>query len=89
MEQEVTVIADFRAKIIMFVADGILSDGGDYRAFGWGRIDKDMKDAATGWLKIDKSRKTITGVQFYDRPLMVTEAIGNYRAWRKSLPTDL
>jgi hypothetical protein len=89
MEQEVTVIADFRAKIIMFVADGILSDGGDYRAFGWGRIDKDMKDTATGWLKIDKSRKTITGVQFYDRPLMVTEAIGNYRAWIKSLPADL
>jgi hypothetical protein len=89
MEQEVTVIADFRAKIIMFVADGVLSDGGNYRAFGWGRIDKDMKDVSTEWLKIDKSRKTMTGVQFFDRPLMVTEAVGNYRAWRKSLPVDL
>ena len=88
-EQEVTVIADFRAKIIMFVADGVLSDGGNYRAFGWGRIDKDMKDVSTEWLKIDKRRKTITKVQFFDRPLMVTEAVGNYRAWRKSLPVDL
>lgn len=89
MEQDVTVIADFRSKVIMFITDGKLSDGGNYRGFGWGRIDKEMKDVSTDWLKIDKNRKSITGVQFYDRPLMVTEAIGNYRAWRKELPSDL
>ena len=89
MEQEISVIADFRAKVIMFVADGVLSDGGNYRPFGWGRIDKEMKDVSTEWLRIDKNRKSITGVQFFNRPLMVTEVIGNYRAWRKSLPADL
>ena len=89
MEQEVTVIVDFRSKVIQFLADGKLSDGGNYRPFGWGRIDPAMKDVSTEWLRIDKNRKTITGVQFYDRPLMVTEAIGNYRAWRSSLVDDL
>jgi hypothetical protein len=88
-EQEITVIADFRAKIIMFVADGMLSDGGNYRPFGWGRIDPEMKDISTAWLKIDKNRKTMTGVQLFDRPLMVTEVIGNFRFWQKSLPDDL
>jgi hypothetical protein len=88
-QQEITVIADFKAKVIMFVADGVLSDGGNYRPFGWGRIDKDMKDVSTQWLRIDKNRKTITGVQYFQRPLMVTEVIGNYRAWKKSLAADL
>lgn len=89
MEQEVTVIADFRSKTILFVADGVLSNGGNYRSTGWGRIDEDMKEVSTKWLRIDKRRKTITGIQFFNRPLMVTEAIGNFRAWRKSLPADL
>ena len=88
-EQEVTVIADFSAKIVMFVADGVLSNGGNDRPFGWGRIDQEMKDISTQWLRIDKYAKTITGVQFFNRPLMVTEVIGNYRAWRKTLPADL
>jgi len=89
MDQEVTAIADFSAKIIMFVADGVLSDGGSYSPTGWGRLDPDMKDVSTEWLKIDRRGKTITGVQFFDRPLMVTEVIGNYRAWRKTLPADI
>ena len=84
-----TVIADFRSKTILFVADGVLSNGGNYRSTGWGRIDEDMKEVSTKWLRIDKRRKTITGIQFFNRPLMVTEAIGNFRAWRKSLPADL
>jgi len=88
-DQEVTVIADFRAKIIMFVADGVLCDGSHYRPFGWGRIDQEMKDVSTQWLCIDKNGKALTGVQFFNRPLMVTEVIGNYRAWRKTLPADL
>jgi len=78
-EQEVTVIADFQAKVILFVVDGVLSDGGNYRPFGWGRIDKDLKNVSTTWLRIDQNRKTITNVLIFDRPLMVTEVIGNYR----------
>lgn len=89
MEQEITVIADFQSRILNFVTDGKLNYGGDYRATGWGRIDPNLKPFTSALLKIDKNRKTITGVQYFKKPLMVTEVIGNFRAWREQLPDDL
>lgn len=87
MEQEVTVSIDFSAGIIQFVVDGIVCDGKSL-PFGWGRIDEKIRDISTKWLHIDKTRKTITGIKFYDRVLMNTEIIGDFRYWQKQLGTD-
>ena len=80
-EQEISVSVDYRSGIIQFVVDGILCDGKGL-PFGWGRISPKIEEVPMDWLRIDKSRKTITGVQFYSRPLMNTEIIGAYRFWK-------
>ena len=60
MEQEVTVTVDYGSRIIQFIVDGVVCDGKGL-PFGWGRFDNEIEDISTGWLQIDKTRKTITG----------------------------
>ncbi len=83
-EQEVTVSVDFNAGIIQSIVDGVVCDGKG-RPFGWSRIDDKVDKIRTKWLHIDKTRKTITGIKFYERPLMNTEIIGDYRYWQQQL----
>jgi len=82
--QEVTVIVDYGSRIIQFITDGVVNDGKD-SPFGWGRYNEAIEDISSDWLRIDKTRKTITGVKFYDRPLMNSEVIGEYRYWMQQL----
>ena len=77
----VSVIVDGGPKIIMFVIDGILNDGGDQRQFGWGRFNPYMQDV-TGddqWIFGNEISGSIDHVRVYKRALKVTEAIGNFR----------
>jgi hypothetical protein len=37
-DQHVVIVADGGPKIITFIVDGVLCDGGDFRMFGWGRF---------------------------------------------------
>ena len=80
--QHVTVIVDGGPKIITWIVDGILNDGGAVREFGWGRFNPKMDDvngAAT--VKLAPSLFGELGpVRIYDRYLRTSEAIGNYRA---------
>jgi hypothetical protein len=78
----VAVIVDGGPKIIRFVVDGKLCDGGEYRQFGWGRFSPHLRGAnGSGVLRIRPSLKgAIRTLRIYNRPLRTSEAVGNFRA---------
>jgi len=69
-------------KIIMFVLDGVLLDGGEHRQFGWGRIEPALTDLGGSLpLQVAPSLKgTIKGLRVYQRALRVSQAVSNHRA---------
>jgi hypothetical protein len=74
----VVAIVDGGPGIISFVVDGRLCDGGEGRQFGWGRLNPDLRDVCGA----DRLRigSQVQGLRIYDRALLVSEAVGNYRA---------
>ncbi|MFF0268275.1 exo-alpha-sialidase [Kribbella sp. NPDC004536] len=68
-------IVDGGPKLILFVADGILQDGGDARPYGWGRFAPDLRCVTTA-----EPVRTSGPLRIYDRPLRVAEAVAAYRA---------
>jgi len=86
------VIVDGGPKIITFITDGVLNDGGDFRQFGWGRFSPNLRGVsrfthrgaiapeANETLRIGPSlRGEIRALRVYYRALRTSEAIGNYR----------
>lgn len=74
----VVITVDGGPKIITFVVDGVLCDGGDQRQFGWGRFSPTLRTptgAAT--LKIAPAVKSL---RIYSRALRTSEAVGNFHA---------
>lgn len=77
----IAVNVDGGPKIVTFVVDGRLCDGGESRQFGWGRFSPNLRDAfggdnlhiAPNWAGV------IHRLRVYDHCLRVSEAIGNYR----------
>ncbi|MBI4977409.1 MAG: exo-alpha-sialidase [Spirochaetes bacterium] len=80
VEHHVTVVVDGSAKIILFVVNGVLCDGGENRQFGWGRMYGGLLDVNAGQLRTPSFNGKVSVVRFYDRALRVSEAIGNYRS---------
>lgn len=84
--QHVVVSVDGGPKIITFVVDGVLNDGGTVRQYGWGRFDPLL----TNVNGLDDIRLApalygeIGGLNVYDRALKTSEAVGNFRAGRVS-----
>lgn len=78
----VSVIVDGGPKLILFVVDGVLCDGGKARQFGWGRFSPLLRHAnGAPNLKIaPRLEGTVRTLRIYDRPLRVSEAVGNFRA---------
>lgn len=76
----VSIIVDGGPKIISFVVDGLLNDGGDTRQFGWGRFNPYLQSVSGSNQLIigEKINGTIKNVSIYNRALRVSEAIGNY-----------
>lgn len=75
----IAVIVDGGSKIISFVIDGILNDGGDARQFGWGRFSPNLKSVAGAPdLRIDQS--AVRCLRIYNRYLRTSEAIAAFRA---------
>jgi len=79
--QHVAVIVDGGPKMIIFVVDGVLNDGGAARQYGWGRFDPALLD-------VNGKRQTtlapalwgqVGALRIYDRPLRVAEVVGNFR----------
>jgi hypothetical protein len=75
-----SVIVDGGPKIILFVVDGILNDGGDERPFGWGRFNPYIHEVngAGKWTLGKNLNGRIRHMTVYNRALKVSEAIGNY-----------
>jgi len=78
----VAVIVDGGPKIVSFVVDGLLNDGGEHRQFGWGRFDPNFRNTpGTDTLTIGQDLKgVIERLRIYDRYLRTSEAISSYRA---------
>jgi hypothetical protein len=89
VDQHVTVLVDGGPKLICFVIDGVVCDGGERRALGYGRFNHLFKDVSGGPdLRIGTGLDgAVHRVRIYDRCLLVSEAIGNQRAEGLSAPS--
>ena len=72
------VTVDGGPKIITFIIDGVLGDGGSSRQFGWGRFSHDLK-SANGETELRISHR-IQSLRIYPRPLRTSEAVLNFNA---------
>jgi len=74
-------VVDGGPKIITFLVDGVLCDGGEARQFGWGRFNRDLSDLnGSGRLRVaPKLRGQLSSLRVYDRYLRTSEAVGNFR----------
>lgn len=80
----VVVIVDGGPKIIRFVVDGVLCDGGEERQFGWGRFSPHFRGPAGGpRLHVGAEVKQL---RVYGRALRTFEAVGNHRAVGEPAP---
>ena len=85
---EISLIVDYRAKIISYVINGIFNSGGKERIFGWGQLDNTMEAVSSNKIRIGdiaiggglRANNVIKAFRFYDRPLTVSECVGNYRS---------
>ncbi|MEZ5401574.1 MAG: exo-alpha-sialidase [Bryobacteraceae bacterium] len=73
----VVAIVDGGPKIISFVVDGRLNDGGEERQFGWGRFSPYFRGIEGGAMRKGEG---VLGLRMYGRALRTSEAVGNYRA---------
>jgi hypothetical protein len=76
--QHIAVIVDGGPKIITFVTNGQLNDGGEHRQFGWGRFSPNLK-GVTGLSELKQS-PSVKKLRVYNRYLRTAEAIANFRA---------
>jgi hypothetical protein len=78
----VVVVVDAGPKIITFVVDGVLNDGGGFRQFGWGRFSPHLRGVnGAGELRI---APCVQRLRLYNRYLRTSEAVGNFQAGRHS-----
>jgi hypothetical protein len=77
----VVVNVDGGSRIVTFIVDGKLCDGGIARQFGWGRFRTELDEACGGQtLRLTPGSVRIHRLRVYDRYLRTSEAIANYRA---------
>jgi len=78
----VAIVVDGGPKIMSFIVDGVLLDGGEVRQFGWARFPRELRTVSFGQpLRIgSKLDGQMRGIRLHDRALRTTEVIGNYRA---------
>ena len=69
----VTVIVDGGPKLILFVVDGKLNDGGEQRQFGWGRFNPNLRSANGG--EILRIASEVSSLRLHGRALRVAEAV--------------
>jgi hypothetical protein len=71
-------IVDAGPRVISFVVDGQLCDGGDARQYGWTHYEADLGEVAgLGTLRVGPSVKSL---RVYGRYLRTSEAVANYHA---------
>jgi predicted amidohydrolase len=72
------VSVDGGPKIITFIVDGRLCDGGEARQFGWGRFSPNLRTPEGG--DILRIAPQVKNLRLYERYLKTSEAISNYHA---------
>lgn len=84
-EHHLVAIVDGGPKLILFVIDGQLNDGGPHRQFGWGRFSPWLREVngAEVLTIAPNLRGALTRLRLYPRALRVSEAVGNWRAGRR------
>jgi hypothetical protein len=82
-ETHIAVIVDGGPKIVLFVIDGRLQDGGDARPYGWGRFSDDLRDvnSARPLSVHGLARREVRALRIYDRALRVAEAVELRSGW--------
>jgi len=82
--QHIGIVIDGGPKVITFIVDGVLCDGGDDRQFGWGRFSPFMREVTgTCTLKVaPKVNGSLSLVRIYTRALRTSEMVGNWRSGR-------
>lgn len=77
--QHVAVIVDGGSKILIFVIDGVLCDGGPDRQYGWIRFDPQMADlnGRKDLLIAPDFSGQVKAVRIYDRYLRTSEAVAH------------
>jgi hypothetical protein len=78
----VVVTVDGGPKIITFLVDGVLCDGGTARQYGWGRFSDALGDVnGSGRLRIaPRFRGELEVLRIYDRYLRTSEAVAHHLA---------
>ncbi len=75
--QHLVAIVDGGPKVIGFVIDGVLNDGGEDRQYGWGRYSPHLRGVAGApELRIGRGLERL---RIYDRYLRTSEAIASYQ----------
>ena len=72
IRHHVAVIVDGGPKLILFVVDGILNDGGEHRQFGWGRFSPALRSANGG--DTFRIASGVSSLRIHARALRVAEA---------------
>jgi len=76
--RHVVVTVDGGPKVITYVVDGVLLDGGEQRQFGWGRFSPHLRDVNGG--PTLRTGQGVRRLRLYGRALRTSEAVGNFRA---------
>jgi hypothetical protein len=78
----VVVIVDAGPRILSFVVDGVLCDGGAHRPYGWTRWQGTLGDVSgTGKLRLAPAlRGELYRLRVYDRFLRTSEAVAHFQA---------
>ncbi|MDX1359603.1 MAG: hypothetical protein R3232_12285, partial [Clostridia bacterium] len=74
----IAVIVDGGPKTISYVLNGRFNDGGEFRKFGWGRYNPNLRHV-NGRSRI-KIHESVGILRAYDRALMTVEACSNYKS---------
>jgi len=78
----VVIIVDGGPKIITFLVDGVLCDGGSERQYGFGRFHpylRSVNGAPQARIGSSLTGRLLT-VRIYNRYLTISEAVGNFQA---------
>lgn len=74
----VVITVDGGPKIITFVVDGVLCDGGEERQFGWGRFSPTLR--APNGSKTLCIAAAVQSLRLYNRALRTSEAVASFRS---------
>jgi hypothetical protein len=74
----VVITVDGGPKIITYVIDGVLCDGGEDRQFGWGRFSPTLRTPLGA--KTMHMGPAVKSLRIYNRALRTSEAVAHFRA---------